>query len=97
MMDCTARTVGGSALLAVRAVTAFFPARSPRVSMATAFLSRGIFCGSTRLLLQGLLPQEDFKRKSTCSFNKFALSATERLCLRRPLYLLHGHLQVTWS
>lgn len=44
------------------------------------------FCGSTRVLLEGLRWQEDFKRKSTCSVNKFALSATQRLCLHRPLY-----------
>ena len=55
MMDCTVRTVGGCALLAVRAVTAFLPARSPRVLVATAFLSRSIFlwlwkaCGDTKI------------------------------------------------
>ena len=40
----------------------------------------------------GLWGQEDFKRKSTCSITKFALSATQRLCLHRPLYLLQRHL-----
>ena len=48
MMDCSVRTVhvGGCALLAVCAVSVFVPARSPRVSVATAFLSRSTFCGS---------------------------------------------------
>ena len=57
-------------MMDVRAITAFLPARSPRVSVATAFLSHSIFFfGSTRLLLEGLWQQEDFKRKSMCSFN----------------------------
>ena len=74
-MDCTVRTVhvGGCALLAVCAVSVFLPARSPRVSVATAFLSRSTFCGSTRLLLEGLWGKRIQKKvnllhEQVCSF-----------------------------
>ena len=87
VMDCTVRPVGGCALLAVRALTSFLPSRSPMVSVATAFLSRSIFCCSTRLVLEGLWWQENFTRKSTCSFNKFALSARQRLFAQAIIFV----------
>ena len=74
MMDCTVRTVGGCTLLAVCAVTAFLPARSPRVSVAAAFLSGGIFLWLHKVSFGRLVAARGFQKKinvllqQVCSF-----------------------------
>ena len=73
-MDCTIRTVGRCALLAVRTVTALFPARLPRFSVATAFLSPSIFFWLHKATFGRLVAARGFQKKinmllqQVCSF-----------------------------